>query len=117
MPGPQEAEPGKGGVDQVEPPGRTACASPDRASPPAIQWGPGSREVGTRKGVTLQGDRAEVPTAPTVPTENDKGRNLDEPDAHVAAWYAWGERAAWLEFGCGWSRADAERQATAEIVG
>ena len=94
---------------------RTAFAF--RSSPPPAEWGPASLEVGTRKGVTLQGDRSEVPTAPTVPTENDKGRNLDEADARVAAWYAWGERAAWLEFGCGWSRADAERQATAKIAG
>lgn len=113
MPGPQEAEPGKGGFEPVDPEVRTPFAS----SPPPGGWGPASWEVGTRKGVTLQGDRSEVPTAPTVPTENEKVRSFDDADAHVAAWYAWGERAAWLEFGCGWSRADAERQAAADIAG
>lgn len=42
---------------------------------------------------------------------------LPEPtsaDAHICTWYEWGERAAWLEFGCGLDRAVAEQRVTAE---
>lgn len=110
MPAPQEAEPGKGGFEPLEGVQRTPCA----ASPPPRGWGPPSREVGTQKGGHEQGDMASVPTAPTVPTENMKVRSSAAADAHVCAWYEWGERAAWLEFGCGLDRTTAERQATAE---
>ncbi len=110
MPAPQEAEPGKGGFGPVDP----AAGTPFASSPPPAGWGPASREVGTPKGLDGQGDKTTVPTAPTVPTENRKVRSSADADAHVCAWYEWGERAAWLEFGCGLDRTTAERQATAE---
>lgn len=116
MPGPQEAEPGKGGFGQVEDEARTAFVCPGDASPPPARWGPASREVGTEKGVSGQRDKASVPTAPTVPTQNEKGPRSDVPDAHVSAWLEWAERAAILEYQCGRSRPEAERQATQEAL-
>lgn len=115
MPAPQEAEPGKGGFGQVDHQ-RTACVGPADQSPPPTQWGPASREVGTEKGVSGQRDKAPVPTAPTVPTQNEKGPRSDVPDAHVSAWLEWAERAAILEYQCGRSRPEAERQATIEAL-
>lgn len=79
-----------------------------------MEWGRASQAVGTRKATAAQGDNACVPTAPTVPTRHRKGWSARDADAHVRAWYEWGERAAWLEFGCGLDRTTAERQATAE---
>lgn len=116
MPGPQEAEPGKGDVDPSPQTMRTPCAPDDERSPPVDQWGPFALAVATQEGVPDQQLSGQVPTFPTVTTANHKNREHDVPDAHVSAWFEWGERAAWLEFGCGLDRTAAERQATAEWV-
>lgn len=117
MPAPQEAEPGKGGVDPTEQTMRTPCAPDDERSPPVGRWGPTASAVVTEERPSDQGLSGKVPTVPTVTTPNHKNREHDVPDAHVSAWFEWVERAAWLEFGCGLDRTTAERQATAEIVG
>lgn len=116
MPAPQEAEPGKGGVDPIEQTMRTPCAPDDERSPPVDRWGPSGPAVVTEEAFSDQGLDDEVPTVPTVTTTIHKNRGHEVPDAHVSAWFEWGERAAWLEFGCGLDRTTAERQATADWV-
>lgn len=56
-----------------------------------------------------------VPTVPTVPTEKRDTPVCGAADAHVEMWTAWAERAAIYEFCGGYSRAEAEVAAAAEL--
>ncbi len=53
-----------------------------------------------------------VPTVPTVPTSGEKGRVCATGGEASGAWE---ERAAILEYDGGFSRAEAERRALAEL--
>lgn len=84
--------------------------------PPDRRWEPDHGEVGTRFSQSDQTIRAAVPTVPTVPTRKTDTRTRHEPDAHVATWLEWAERAAICEFSGDLTRTEAEAVGTREIA-
>lgn len=78
--------------------------------PPPPDWEPAAERVGTENPSPDQGDGRPVPTVPAVPTKNEEAAQR-EADASAA----WQERAAILEYDGGFSRAEAEARATAEL--